>query len=72
MAVNQVYFGHHKVMDITDTTAEAGDVLSGKQFYANSGVRTTGTLVVPQILYGTTDPTSSQGSDGDLYIKYEE
>ena len=23
------------------------------------------------VLYGTTDPTSSQGSDGDIYIKYE-
>jgi hypothetical protein len=25
----------------------------------------------PSILYGTTDPTSAQGSNGDLYFKYE-
>ena len=31
-------------MDITDTTAEANEVLSGKVFYAKSGVRTTGSL----------------------------
>lgn len=31
------------VMDITDTTAEAGDVLSGKYFYSADGVRTLGT-----------------------------
>lgn len=72
MATNKVYFGHTKVMDITDTTATASDVAQGKYFYTNAGVRTVGTLTVPQILYGTTDPTSSQGNDGDLYIKYEE
>lgn len=32
------------LMDITDTTAEAGDVLTGQVFYAASGLRSTGTL----------------------------
>lgn len=36
------------VMDITDTTAEAGDVIQGETFYTASGARSTGTLGVFQ------------------------
>lgn len=63
--------GTARFTDVTDSTATANDVLSGAYFYTSVGVRTAGVLTVPQILYGTTDPTSSQGNDGDLYIKYE-
>ena len=72
MAKNKVIFGNTTIMDITDTTAEANDVVSGKQFYDKSGVKTTGALVVPHILYGTNAPTSNEGEDGDLYIQYNE
>lgn len=41
--VNKVVFGDDTIMDITDTTAEAADVASGKVFYAKSGARTLGT-----------------------------
>lgn len=41
--VNKVVFGEDTIMDITDTTAEAADVTSGKVFYAKSGARTVGT-----------------------------
>lgn len=41
--VNKVVFGEDTIMDITDTTAEAADVASGKVFYAKSGARTLGT-----------------------------
>ena len=43
MANNKVVYGNSTIMDITDTTATASDVANGKVFYANSGVRTTGT-----------------------------
>lgn len=45
MANNKVEFGDRTVMDITDATAEAGDVLSGKVFYDRGGNRTVGTVV---------------------------
>ena len=42
--VNKVEFGSETVMDITDTTAETGDVLEGEVFYTKSGARSVGTL----------------------------
>ena len=41
--VNKVEYFGQTIMDITDTTATAGDVDSGKVFYAASGLRTVGT-----------------------------
>lgn len=38
-------------------------------FSANQSGNATANITVPTILSGTTDPTSSQGSDGDIYIK---
>ncbi|MBO6270826.1 MAG: tail fiber protein [Clostridium sp.] len=43
--VNRVEFGDQVVMDISDTTASASDVLSGKKLYTSSGAPATGTLV---------------------------
>lgn len=45
--VNKVTLGDETLMDITDTTAEASDVLSGEVFYAANGLRSTGTLTLP-------------------------
>ena len=41
--VNRVDYGGNTLIDITDTTAEASDVVSGEVFYAKSGARTVGT-----------------------------
>ena len=69
--INSVIYDNTILMDISNTTATESDVISGEVFYKANGERSVGTLTVPQILYGTTGPTSSQGNDGDLYIKYE-
>lgn len=45
MAVNKVVLKDETIMDITDTTAEAGDVKEGKAFYGMDGVKTLGTLI---------------------------
>lgn len=63
--------GTARFTDVTDTTANAGQVLSGSFFYTPQGERTAGTLITSQVYYGTSEPSSSLGADGDLYILYE-
>ena len=43
MAKNKVVYNGQTLIDLTDTTATAADVASGKYFYTNAGVRTQGT-----------------------------
>ena len=70
--VNKVEYDGSTLMDITDTTAEPGDVADGEVFYAKSGARSIGTgkyASAPAangnankanaILYGTVDGTST-------------
>ena len=55
--------------DCTVTTATASDVIQGKVFVANGGAQTTGTLVIQHYYTGSSAPSSSLGSNGDIYLK---
>ena len=46
MAVSKVVFGNQTVMDITDSTVDAGSLLAGKKAYGANGVAVNGSLVV--------------------------
>ena len=41
---NKVVYGNQTLMDITDTTVAAADVIVGQVFYSASGARSIGTL----------------------------
>lgn len=56
MAVNKVIYGGTTLIDISDSTAAAADVASGKYFYTNAGVKTQGSSTKDS---DTTDATAS-------------
>lgn len=49
--------------------AAASDVISGKTFTSESGLKKSGTLVIQKYYTGTSEPSSSLGNDGDIYLK---
>lgn len=69
--VNKVLFGNTTVMDISDTTAEEGDVIEGQTFYTKSGAPATGTLsdatTTTHGLMSTTDKAKLDGIDTTNY-----
>lgn len=75
MAINKVNYGGTTLIDLTDATAVASDVAQGKYFYGADGVRTLGTSsgsVSGQSIYsGESTPSSSLGTNGDLYFQMQ-
>lgn len=61
--------GTARFTDVTDTTTTASDVASGKYFYNANGTRTQGSLAFSTIYTGSTNPASSLGVNGDIYLK---
>ena len=60
MAKNKVVYNGQTIIDLTDTTAAASDVASGKYFYTNAGVRTQGTASGSSVTMDTKTTTASQ------------
>lgn len=52
MAFSKIIFNNTTLMDITDTTAAAKDVESGKYFYGADGVKTAGIFSGPEFKSG--------------------
>lgn len=65
--------GTASFVDVTDTTASAADVASGKVFFAADGTQTTGTAMDGDNLsYGLTDRTSAMVGVGQVgYMEVE-
>jgi hypothetical protein len=51
----------------TDATAAAADIVTGKTAYVN-GSKITGNLEINKYYTGSTEPSSTLGNDGDLYL----
>lgn len=69
MAKNKVVYYGQTLIDLTDTTATASDVVSSKYFYNAAGEKQSGSLTISTIRTGSGTPSSSLGSNGDVYIQ---
>ena len=61
--------GTAKFTDASITTAIESDVTSGKVFVESDGSQGTGSLSFVTYYTSTSAPTSSQGSNGDIWLK---
>lgn len=69
MAVNKVNFGNTTLIDISNDTVTANTLLSGATAHDNSGTQITGAVTVVTYYTGSSNPSSSTGSNGDIYLK---
>lgn len=69
MAVNKVVYDGSTLIDLTADTVTASDLANGVTATDRSGTRITGTLTFVTYYTGTSDPSSSTGSNGDIYLK---
>lgn len=71
MAVNKVDINGSTVLDLTADTVTATNLVSGYTAHDKSGASITGTMSVQNYYSGSSAPTSSVGSDGDIYFQTE-
>lgn len=60
--------GTVRFTDTTATTATASDVASGKVFVKSDGSQDTGSLSFVTYYTSSSNPTSSQGNNGDIWL----
>lgn len=66
---NKVIVNNETIIDLTEDTISADKILSGYTAHDASGAAITGTVVTQKYYTGSSNPSSSLGTNGDLYLK---
>ncbi len=69
MARNKVVYNGQTLIDLTSDTVEADNLLSGYTAHKKDGTQITGEVDFVTYYTGSTNPSSSLGSNGDIYLK---
>ena len=69
MAINKVEYNGNTLIDLTSDTVTAGSLESGVTATDRSGTKITGTLTFITYYTGSSTPSASLGSNGDIYLK---
>lgn len=69
MAINKVVYGTRTLLDLTEDTVTAADLVSGKTAHNKAGEPVTGELVIQHYYTGSSAPAASLGEVGDIYLQ---
>ena len=70
MAINRVDYGGTTLINLSDDTlASATSLASGVTAHDRTGTQITGTLSFVTYYTGSSTPSSSLGSNGDIYLR---
>lgn len=69
MAVNKVNYGNTTLIDISNDTVTSNTLLSGATAHDNTGTQINGAVTFATYYTGSSTPSSSLGSNGDIYLK---
>lgn len=68
MAVSKVVYGTTTLVDLTSDTVDAAHLASGYTAHGADGEAVSGSLTFVNYYVSSSEPTSSQGSDGDIWL----
>ncbi|MBR2681463.1 MAG: hypothetical protein IKE23_12080 [Exiguobacterium sp.] len=69
MARNKVVYNGQTLIDLTNDTVDSDKLLSGYTAHKADGTQVTGEVDFVTYYTGSTNPSSSLGSNGDIYLK---
>ena len=67
--INKVIFNNNVLIDISGDTVASNYLLNGITAHGASGAPVVGSVIAQTYYTGGSEPSSSLGSDGDLYFK---
>lgn len=68
MAISKVVYGGNTLLDLTSDTVTSSTLKEGITAHGKNGELITGKLAVKTYYTSSSEPTASNGEDGDLWL----